>query len=110
MGTIGITAFAQEQLREVLYIELPERGSYLRFGQPFALVESAKVSVELDAPVSGEVTNRNGALFDSPGTINESPYGDGWMVRVLLEGAREQAGLLDAETYRQLCQGASRQA
>ncbi len=106
VATIGITDFAQDQLGEVLLLELPATGAQLQSGETFGLVESAKVSVELEAPASGEVIERNGALEDSPWTLNDSPYEEGWLLRVRLESEGEPDGLLDVETYRKQCEEA----
>lgn len=104
VATIGITDFAQDQLGEVLYLELPAAGARLQRGETFGLVESAKVSVELEAPANGEVIERNGTLEDSPWTLNDSPYEEGWLLRARLESQTEPDGLLGADTYRKQCE------
>ena len=100
--TVGITEFAQEQLGDVVYLELPADGTALSVGQPFGEIESAKTVAELFAPVSGELIGSNGELEDRPELVNESPYGEGWIVRVRLSDAAELDGLLDADAYREL--------
>lgn len=96
-AVIGITQFAQEQLGDLTYVELPEVGQVLEAFEEMGSVESVKAASELYAPVSGEVLAVNEALADTPGLVNESPYGDGWMVRVKL--SEEPEGLLDAGEY-----------
>ena len=100
--TVGITEFAQEQLGDVVYLELPADGTALSAGEPFGEIESAKTAAELFAPVSGELIGSNGALEDRPELVNESPYDEGWIVRVRIADASELDGLLDAEAYREL--------
>lgn len=100
--TVGITEFAQEQLGDVVYLELPADGTALSAGEPFGEIESAKTVAELFAPVSGELIRSNGELEDRPELVNESPYDEGWIVRVRLSDAAELDGLLDADAYREL--------
>ncbi|MDE2892336.1 MAG: glycine cleavage system protein GcvH [Chloroflexota bacterium] len=100
--TVGITEFAQEQLGDVVYLELPADGTALSAGEPFGEIESAKTVAELFAPVSGELIGSNGELEDRPELVNESPYDEGWIVRVRLSDASELDGLLDADAYREL--------
>ncbi len=97
---IGITDFAQEQLGDVVYLELPEAGAALIAGEPFGEIESAKTVVELFAPVSGELLEVNARLEAQPELVNESPYDNGWVARVRLADASELATLLDATMYR----------
>lgn len=98
--TIGITDFAQEQVGDVVYLELPADGTALTAGEPFGEIESAKTVAELFAPVSGELIASNTELEERPELVNESPYGDGWIVRVRISNAAELDGLMDAEAYR----------
>ncbi|MCY3567473.1 MAG: glycine cleavage system protein GcvH [Chloroflexi bacterium] len=98
--TIGITDFAQEQVGDVVYLELPAKGTALTAGAPFGEIESAKTVAELFAPVSGELIASNVELEERPELVNESPYGDGWIVRVRISNADELDGLMDAEAYR----------
>lgn len=98
--TIGITDFAQEQVGDVVYLELPADGTALTAGEPFGEIESAKTVAELFAPVSGELIASNTELEERPELVNESPYGDGWIVRVRVSNADELDGLMDAEAYR----------
>ncbi len=98
--TIGITDFAQEQVGDVVYLELPADGAALTAGEPFGEIESAKTVAELFAPVSGELVASNAELEERPELVNESPYGDGWIVRVRVSDAAELDKLMDAEAYR----------
>ena len=98
--TIGITDFAQEQVGDVVYLELPAPGSALTAGESFGEIESAKTVAELFAPISGELIEANAELEDRPELVNESPYDDGWIVRVQLSDASELDALLDAAAYR----------
>lgn len=98
---VGITDHAQEQLGDVVYVDLPPSGAQVQAGQPFGEVESTKSVSDLFAPVSGTVTERNEDLEDRPELINEDPYGEGWMVRIALDGAQLPSALLDAGAYRE---------
>lgn len=97
--TIGITDFAQEQVGDVVYLELPAPGSALTAGEPFGEIESAKTVAELFAPISGELIEANAELEDRPELVNESPYGDGWIVRVRCSDPSELDTLMDAAAY-----------
>ena len=97
--TIGITDFAQEQVGDVVYLELPAPGSALTAGEPFGEIESAKTVAELFAPISGELIEANAELEDRPELVNESPYGDGWIVRVRCSDLSELDALMDAAAY-----------
>lgn len=101
IATLGVTDFAQDQLGEVVYVELPEPAAAVRAGEPFGVIESVKVVSDLDAPVSGEVTAVNVALAEAPERVNESPYGAGWMIELRLSDRGELDGLLDAGEYRE---------
>ena len=99
LATIGITDYAQDQLGDVVYIELPDVGRALHQEESFGSVESVKAVSDLIAPVSGEVVEVNEQLVDAPETVNEEPYTAGWMVIVRLEDASEVSELLTAEQY-----------
>lgn len=99
VAVIGISHFAQDQLGEVVYVDLPGVGDVLSVGDSFGEIESVKSVSELFAPVSGEVVEINGALGDSPETVNSDPHGDGWMVKVRLASASELDALMGAEEY-----------
>lgn len=96
---IGITDFAQEQLGEVVFVELPSVGERVVAGDEFGSLESVKASSEMYCPVSGEVLEVNDALAESPEFVNQSPYDDGWMLKVRLEDLSETHGLMDSEAY-----------
>jgi glycine cleavage system H protein len=98
-ATAGITDFAQDQLGDVVYVELPEVGRTLKQGETFGVIESVKAVSDLFAPVSGEVVARNDALADHPELVNSAPYGDGWMIRVRLSAPDEVDALLTADAY-----------
>ncbi len=98
--TIGITDFAQEQVGDVVYLELPADGAALTAGEPFGEIESAKTVAELFAPISGELIASNTELEDRPELVNESPYDEGWIVRVRFSDAAQLDTLMDAEAYR----------
>jgi glycine cleavage system H protein len=100
-GRIGITDFAQQQLGDVVYVDLPEVGSKLKAGQSFGTIESVKAVSELYAPVTGEVVEVNAALKDKPETVNSNPHAS-WMIVVRLADPGETGGLLDAAQYTQL--------
>jgi glycine cleavage system H protein len=101
-GTIGITDYAQNQLGDVVFLELPAVGRAVSAGETFGTVESVKAVSELFAPVSGEVVETNGALVSSPEIVNSDPYGKGWMLVVKLGDAAQIGGLLDAAAYQAL--------
>jgi glycine cleavage system H protein len=96
---IGITQYAQDQLGEVVYVELPEVGTGVAIGEELGTLESVKAVSEFLAPVGGEVIGINERLEDEPNLVNEDPYGDGWLVKI--SGSVEGEDLLDAEAYRQ---------
>ena len=98
-GTVGITDYAQGQLGDVVFLELPEVGRVLKQGEVFGTVESVKAVSELYAPVDGEVVEVNSALVSAPEKINSDPYGDGWMIKVRLADAKAAEGLMDAAGY-----------
>ncbi|MGA9173660.1 MAG: glycine cleavage system protein GcvH [Thermoactinomyces sp.] len=99
---IGITDFAQSELGDIVFVELPEAGTELKAGEPFGSVESVKTVSELYAPVSGKVLEVNASLEGSPENVNDSPYEDGWMIVVEMADPSELENLLDAEGYEKL--------
>jgi glycine cleavage system H protein len=99
-ATFGITWFAQDALGEVVFFEPPAVGTEVSKDQSYTEVESVKAVSDVFAPLSGEIVEVNEALKDGPESINEDPYGDGWIVKVRLANPAEQADLLDAEAYR----------
>ncbi len=97
---VGITHFAQEQLGDVVFVELPEKGASVRQFASFGVVESVKAASDLYSPVSGEVLERNVKVIESPELVNGSPYGDGWLVKVRVADRGELANLLSPAEYR----------
>ena len=102
-ATIGVTAYAQEQLGDITYVELPHVGDALTAGQEMSSIESVKAASEIYSPVSGEVVAVNAALESAPEKINADPYGEGWLVKA--KRAAEPAGLLSYEEYEELPKG-----
>lgn len=98
-ATIGITEYAQEELGDIVYVELPEVGEKVVKDDPFGAVESVKAVSDVYAPVSGAVLEINDVLPDNPETINDDPYGDGWMIRVELSDLDDLKDLMDADEY-----------
>jgi glycine cleavage system H protein len=98
--TVGITDFAQDQLGDVVFVELPSVGDEVKKGEAFGVVESTKAVSDLFAPVSGKVVEVNDPLVDAPETINEEPYEDGWLVVIEASDAKELGELLDGAAYR----------
>lgn len=101
IGTIGITNFAQLQLGDVVYVDLPEVGKSLKAGDTFGTIESVKAVSELYAPVGGEVTEINPGLKDKPEQVNTKPH-EAWMIKVRLSNPSEAASLMDASAYQSL--------
>ena len=100
-GTVGITDYAQSQLGDVVYVELPSQGASVEKGRQAAVVESVKAASEVYAPVSGEVTAVNGELEGAPGTVNEEPAGRGWFFKLRLKDPAELDGLMTEQQYRE---------
>jgi glycine cleavage system H protein len=100
VATFGITWYAQDQLGEVVFFELPDVGSEVKKDQAYAEVESVKAVSDVYSPLSGEIVEVNGALSDAPEKINDDPYGDGWLVKVRLSDPSELDQLMDVEAYR----------
>jgi glycine cleavage system H protein len=100
--TVGITDYAQEQLGEVVFIELPKEGDEIKKDEVFGAVESTKTASDLYAPVSGKVVEVNDPLAGAPGIVNEDPYEEGWMVRVEVTDEDEFAELLTAAGYKKI--------
>jgi glycine cleavage system H protein len=101
-ATLGITWFAQDSLGELVHFEPPDEGATLTKDSAYGEVESVKAVSDLIAPLSGEVVAVNEKVADEPETVNEDPYGEGWLVRVRLADPQEVEALLDAEAYRKL--------
>lgn len=98
-GTVGITDYAQDQLGDIVFVDMPAPGTAITALAKFGEIESVKAVSELYAPVSGEVIERNDGLEGSPQSVNDDPYGEGWMIRVRLSNAGEVDALLSAEEY-----------
>ncbi len=101
-GIVGVTFFAQKELGDVVFVELPEVGRRVKAGEEFGTIESVKAVSEIYSPVSGEVLEVNSALRDNPETVNQDPYAGGWILKLRLSAPAEVAGLMDAASYRSL--------
>ncbi|MGF1607578.1 MAG: glycine cleavage system protein GcvH [Rhodothalassiaceae bacterium] len=99
VGTVGITAYAQQQLGDVVYVEVPEAGRTLATGDEAGVVESVKAASEVYAPVAGEVVEGNAALAEDPAKVNEDPAGQGWFFKIKLADETELTGLMDQAAY-----------
>ena len=100
VGQVGITAFAQEQLGDIIFVDLPEIGRTLKAGDEGAVVESVKAAAECRSPVSGTVVEVNPALADDPALVNRDPTGAGWFFRMRIDDPAELEALMDEESYR----------
>lgn len=99
-ATVGITEYAQEQLGDIVFVELPEVGATLDKGGDAAVVESVKAASDVYSPISGEVTEVNSALEEDPALVNSSPEEDGWFFRLSISDSSELKGLMDESTYK----------
>lgn len=99
--TVGISDYAQLEMTELVYVELPEPGRAFKKGEEVAVVESVKSASDIYAPVSGEIVEVNQALEDNPSTVNDSPFDDGWLFRMKLTNPEELDGLLDSGGYKE---------
>ncbi len=100
VATVGITSYAQSQLGDVVFVELPEAGAQIARGKEAAVVESVKAASEVYAPVSGEVIEVNAALPDAPDTVNTDPEGAGWFMKIRFADQAEVASLMDENAYK----------
>lgn len=100
VATVGITHFAQEQLGDVVFVELPEKGATVRQFASLGVVESVKAASDVYAPVSGEVVERNVKVIEKPELVNSAPYADGWLIKVRLADKGELKQLLSADDYK----------
>lgn len=98
-GAVGITDYAQESLGDIVYVDVPEEDDDVEAGEEVAEVESTKATSSVMSPISGTVVEVNEDIEDSPDTINEDPYGDGWIVRIKLSDPSELKGLMDVDAY-----------
>ena len=105
LGTIGITQYAQEQLGDVVFVDVPKAGRKVAKGEACAVVESVKAASDIYAPVSGEVTEANAALADSPGDVNAEPMGKGWFFKIKLSNKADLGGLMDEAAYAAFVKG-----
>ena len=105
VGTVGITAYAAEQLGDVVFVETPEAGATFDKGDDMAVVESVKAASDVYAPVSGAVEAGNGDLADAPETVNADPEGKGWFCKIKLSDKSQLDSLMDAEKYKSFCEG-----
>ncbi|KAI5667588.1 hypothetical protein M9H77_17441 [Catharanthus roseus] len=103
-ATVGITDHAQDHLGDVVYVELPEVGASVKQGEGFASVESVKATSDVYSPVSGKVVEVNKELDSSPGLVNASPYGNGWIMKVEMNNKDELNSLLDSDQYSKVCE------
>lgn len=99
VATIGVTDYAQEQLGDIVYSELPANGEAVSKGETFGVLESVKAVSDCYSPLSGKVVEINDTLTENPETVNEDPYGEGWMIKVELSDSSELEGLLDPKAY-----------
>lgn len=104
-ATVGITHYAQEQLGDVVFVELPEVGKKVEQGKEMATVESVKAASEVYAPISGEVLEVNSALTDAPATVNEEAQGKGWFAKLKIADKGQLAGLMDEAAYKKFVEG-----
>lgn len=105
VGVVGITAYAAQQLGDVVFVEVPEVGASFGKDDDMAVVESVKAASDVYAPVSGEVTESNVELADAPETVNEDPEGKGWFCKLKLSDAGQLDGMMDADAYKAFCEG-----
>jgi glycine cleavage system H protein len=101
VATVGISHYAQEQMGELVYVEVPEVGQRVAAGEPFASIESVKAVEDVESPVSGVVVEVNEALADEPATVNSEPYGKGWIAKIEMENAEEMDSLWTAARYQE---------
>ena len=105
VGTVGITAYAAEQMGDVVFVEVPESGRTFAKGDDMAVVESVKAASDVYAPIPGEVVEANTALADAPETVNEDPEGKGWFVKLSISDEGVLSGLMDKAAYDKFCEG-----
>jgi len=102
VAVVGITDHAQAELTDIVFVELPEVGKEIKKGEELCVVESVKSVSEIYAPISGKIVKINDKLEDTPETVNESPYDDGWLVELEIKDKSEIGNLLDAESYKKM--------
>ena len=101
-GVVGITDYAQGELGDVVFVELPAIGKKIKQGEVFGVVEAVKAVSDLYSPISGEVLETNSVLASTSELVNKEPYAGGWMIKITISDAKELAGLLDVKKYREL--------
>ena len=104
-ATVGITDYAQEQLGDIVFVELPDTGAQVAKGKDAAVVESVKAASDVYAPITGEVTEANQALDEDPALVNSSPEADGWFFKLTIADKGELDGLMDEVAYKSFCDG-----
>ena len=107
-ATIGITDYAQNELGDLVYVQLPEPGAKAEQSKPIAVVESVKTASDVYAPVSGTIAEVNGLLVDEPQKINADPYGEGWLIKIEIANPDDSKSLLDAAAYEEVVTAAER--
>jgi glycine cleavage system H protein len=107
VGTVGISNYAQEQLGDVVFVDVPQSGRKIAKGESVAVVESVKAASDIYAPASGEVIEANAALADSPGDVNAEPMGKGWFFKLKLANKSDLDGLMDEKAYAEFVKGLS---
>ena len=105
IATVGITDYAQEQLGDIVFVELPDTGAQVAKGKDAAVVESVKAASDVYAPITGEVTEANQALDEDPALVNSSPEADGWFFKLTIADKGELDGLMDEAAYKSFCDG-----
>ena len=105
VGVVGITDYAQDQLGELVYVELPETGTEVSSGTETCVIESVKAAGEVKAPIGGRIVEVNSALIDEPGMVNEDPTGAGWFIKLEPSDPDELDGLMDEDAYREYVDG-----
>jgi len=107
VATIGVTDFAQSELGDITYLDLPDIGTAISENSAFGVVESVKAANDIFSPIDGEVVERNDAAVDAPETVNSSPYGDAWLVKVRITDPAKYDALMDAATYDSFAESAA---
>ena len=101
VATVGVTDYAQSELGDITYLELPQPGTQVKQGEPMGVIESVKAASDIYSPVSGEVIEANQGVVEAPEKVNQSPYGDAWLVKIRLSDPSEVENLMDAAAYEQ---------
>jgi glycine cleavage system H protein len=107
IATFGLTDFAQNELGDITYLELPEPGTSVTHEEPFGVVESVKAASDIYAPVDGEVVERNDNVVDAPEVVNSSPYGDAWLIKIKVADPNQVHTLMDPASYDKFAEAAS---